>query len=290
MRPRFNSTRNYSSASPRRERHWFQHNAARRHRTWVSVSILGLLLFAASALGPGATIVHAQRYESFTTPTPLPPGSFLVIGFLGGFEPWNGDQFPVRKMALELRSMNLPNVYVETVENRHRKVALKLIRNAMSLDARKKKGAKAPAPVSLILYGHSLGGSAVVKVALDLKKLGIPVRMNIQIYSVGRGDSMIPPNVARAVNFYQRNGPWIRGEPEIRAEDPQKTAILGNFKYDYKDKEIDDSALPWVARAVGGAHAKMECDPAVWSLVREFILHEIQSPPAQISSISGKTQ
>jgi hypothetical protein len=255
-----------------------------------SAAIIGLLLIAASAVVPGGSIVHAQRYESFTTPTPLPPGSLLIIGFLGGFEPWNGDQFPVRKMALELRSMNLPNVYVETVENRHRKVALKLIRRAMGLDAQKKKGAQAPAPVNLILYGHSLGGSAVVKLARDLKKLGVPVRLTIQIDSVGKGDSMIPPNVTRAVNFYQRNGPWIRGEPEIRAEDPQKTAILGNFKYDYKDKEIDDSALPWVARAVGGAHAKMECDPAVWSRVREFILHEIQSPRAQISSVSGKTQ
>jgi len=209
---------------------------------------------------------------------------------MGGIEPWDAAQLPVRKMALELRSMNLPNVYVETVENRHRKVALKLIRNAMNFDAQKKKGVQPSASVGLILYGHSLGGDAVVKLAQELKKMGVPVRLTIQIDSVGMDDRTIPPNVARAVNFYQRNGPLIRGRSEIRAEDPQKTAILGNFKYDYKDKEIDDSALPWPARVVGGSHAKMECDPEIWARVKELILREIQSPPAQESSVAGKTR
>jgi hypothetical protein len=82
----------------------------------------------------------------------------------------------------------------------------------------------------------------------------------------------------------------IRGRSEIRAENPQKTAILGNFKYDYKDKEIDDSALPWPARVVGGAHAKMECETEVWARVKELILHEIQNQPVQASSFAGKTQ
>ncbi len=186
--------------------------------------------------------------------------------------------------------MNLPNVYVETVENRHRKVALKLIRNAMNLDSQRKKSAREPASVALILYGHSLGGDAVVKLARELKKMDVPVRLTIQIDSVGMDDDTIPSNVARAVNFYQRNGPWIRGQSVIRAEDTRKTAILGNFKYDYKDKEIDDSALPWPARAVGGAHAKMECDPEVWARVKELILHEIQSQPTQPPSIAGKVQ
>jgi hypothetical protein len=253
-------------------------------------SILAVLLLAALAFLPGGAILQAQQYESLTTPTPLPPGSFLIIGFMGGIEPWDGDQLPVRKMALDLRSMSLPNVYVETVENRHRKVALKLIRNAMNFDAQKKKNGQPPVSVGLILYGHSLGGDAVVKLARELKKMGVPVRLTVQIDSVGMDDRTIPSNVARAVNFYQRNGPLIRGRSEIRAEDTQKTAILGNFKYDYKDKEIDDSALPWPARVAGGAHAKMECDPEVWARVKQLVLHEMQSQPAQPSSFAGKTQ
>jgi hypothetical protein len=251
--------------------------------------ILALLVLAGVALAPSRAPVHAQRYESFTTPTPLSPGSVLIVGVMGGVEPWDAPQLPVRQMALELRSMNLPNVYVETVENRHRKVALKLICNAMNLDPHQ-KNAQPPASVGLILYGHSLGGDAVVKLARELKKKGVPVRLTIQIDSVGMDDRTIPSNVARTVNFYQRNGPLIRGRSEIRAEDPRKTTILGNFKYDYKNKEVDDSALPWPARAVGGAHAKMECDPEVWDRVKELILHEIQAPPTQPPSIAGKAQ
>jgi hypothetical protein len=100
-------------------------------------------------------------------------------------------------------------------------------------------------------------------------------------------DRAIPSNVARAVNLYQRNG-LIRGHSEIRAEDPLKTNILGNFKYDYKNKKIDDSALPWPARVFGGAHTKMECDPEVWARVKELILGEIQNQPAAASSVAGK--
>lgn len=290
MQPGFNSIGNCPAATQGRTRTRRQRKSPWKHPTSVrSAAILALLLLAVLAFGPSGEVVHAQRYASFITPTPLPPGSFLIIGFMGGVEPWNGDQFPVRKMALELRSMNLPNLYVETVENRHRKVALELIRNAMNLEAQK-KSAQPPASVGLILYGHSLGGDAAVRLTRELKKMGVPIRLTIQIDSVGMDDRTIPSNVARAVNFYQRNGPLIRGRSEIRAEDPQKTTIIGNFKYDYDDKEIDDSALPWPARIVGGAHAKMECDPEIWARVKELILHEIQSQPAQLSSFAGKTQ
>lgn len=42
---------------------------------------------------------------------------------------------------------------------------------------------------------------------------------------------MIPPNVRRAVNFYERRTwwlPFLMGSPRVRAEDPQRTQFLGN--------------------------------------------------------------
>ena len=65
--------------------------------------------------------------KDFTTPSPLPPGSTLVIGFLGGIEKWNGEVHRVRRLALDLREKNLSGVYVETVENHHRQRAIALI-------------------------------------------------------------------------------------------------------------------------------------------------------------------
>jgi hypothetical protein len=80
----------------------------------------------------------------------------------------------------------------------------------------------------LILYGQSFGGAAVVKLARELEVMGVPVLLTVQVDSVGRGDGIIPANVARAANLFQRNGLFIRGEPKIRAQDPSRTTIIGN--------------------------------------------------------------
>jgi hypothetical protein len=116
-----------------------------------------------------------------------------------------------------------------------------------------------------------------VKLASQLKEIGVPVLLTIQVDSVGRKDRVIPSNVARAINFYQHDGPLVRGRSEIVAEDSQKTTILGNYQYDYRNKEIDDSALFWLARILEGAHAKLEFDPEVWAKVGQLIVHEIET-------------
>jgi hypothetical protein len=96
--------------------------------------------------------------------------------------------------------------------------------------------------------------------------------LTVQIDSVGRGDALIPPNVRHAANLYQRNGKIIRGEPAIRAENPDTTKILGNFKYDYRNKKIDISGIPWHKKIFRADHTKMNLDPDVWKQVKELIL------------------
>src|SRR5262249_7280182 len=80
------------------------------------------------------------------------------------------------------------------------------------------------------------GGAATVKLARQLKTMSVPVLLTVQIDSVGRGDKIIPSNVAPAANLFQRNGLFIRGEPQIIPEDPVKTTIVGNFEFDYTKK------------------------------------------------------
>jgi hypothetical protein len=253
--------------------------------------IFCLMLFPlAVLLAGGCAIIHPQGYQSFVTQTPAPASSYLVIGFMGGVEAWDADKHMVRKVALKLRSLDLPNVYVETVENRQEKLALQLIQNALDRNGDGKLDEEERASARVILYGHSLGGGSVVKLASGLKEIGVPVLLTIQVDSVGRKDGIIPSNVARAINFYQHDGPFIRGRSEIVAEDSRKTTILGNYKYDYRNKKVDDSALVWLARALEGAHAKLEFDPDVWAKVVQLIVHEIEqsSTPAESQKRSAR--
>ena len=225
----------------------------------------------------GCIFPRGQRYRDFTTPTPLPQGQILIIGIMGGREPWNNDARNVRKLALKLRSMNDPEICVETVENKKRSLAVELINNAFDRNRDGKLDERERASIRLILYGQSFGGAAVVKLARQLKKIDVPVALTLQVDSIGRDDRVIPSNVARAVNLFQRNGWFIRGEPEIHAEDPARTTIIGNFKYDYSHKQVDVSRVPFMKKAFRVAHTRMEYDPDVWTKVEELILDTIKT-------------
>lgn len=231
-------------------------------------------LAAAMLVSPLAA--RAQRYEDFTTKRPLPRGSYLVIGVLGGIESWSSPRRPINVMAADLRERNLPNVNVETVEHRHSDLALRLIIDALDQNRDGKLDADERASAHIILYGHSMGAAAVVKLARKLHKLNVPVQLTVQVDSIGNGDRDIPANVVHAANFYQRNGVFLRGVPNIRALDPKATTILGNFKYDYRRKKVDLSSVNPMERVAGGTHTKMEFDPEVWASVEQLILDELK--------------
>jgi hypothetical protein len=222
-----------------------------------------------------------QRYEDFTTRTPLAEGDVLVLGFQGGREPWDNAKTAVRRLALGLRARNLPGVHVETVENRKRRLAVRLVREAFDRDRDGRLDERERASARVVVYGHSFGGAAVLKFARELDGLGVPILLTVQIDSVGREDRVVPTNVERAANFFQRNGVVIRGEPEIVAEDPRETTIVGNFEFDYKDKRIDISKVSWIKKIFRVAHAKMEHDPEVWARVEEVLLSAL--PAEQVA-------
>ena len=224
----------------------------------------------------GCLIFHGQRYHDFTTTTPLEGEDFLILGFMGGGEPWDNHKRGARKLALKLRLMNLPGVHVETVENKKRDLAIELIRKAFDGNQDGALDKSERAAVRLVLYGQSFGGAAVVKLARQLQKMDVPVLLTVQVDSVGIGDAVIPSNVSLAANLFQRNGWIIRGEPAIHPEDPVKTQIITNLEFDYRSKDIDLSEVSWLKRIFRTAHTKMDFDPDVWSEVEKIVLSVIK--------------
>lgn len=196
------------------------------------------------------------------TPRPAPEGSCLIVGFLGGRDRWDDDTKGVRQLALRL-SDPASGLYAETFENRRRGVALDFVRQAVA-------GRSLP----LVVYGQSFGGAAVVKFARQLEAESIPIVLTVQIDSVGRSDGLVPPNVRYAANLYQNNGRFIRGQHPVQAEDPSRTTLLGNARFDYDSKPGSDvslEAVPWFKRLLRVAHARMDRDPRVWSLVERLV-------------------
>ena len=244
-----------------------------RKRAFLLILVLCFLL----GLWVNGDLRAQQRYRDFITKSPLAEGEYLVIGFPGGREKWDNERQIARRIALRLRARNLPGVHVETVENKQRHLAAELIRKALDRNGDNQLDAQERASARIILYGQSFGGAATAKVARELYVLDIPVLLTVQVDSVGRGDDAVPPNVRKAANLYQSNGPFIRGEREIRADDPTRTQILGNWRYDYRNKRVDLTGKPWWKRLFSNAHTKMEFDPDVWAKLEGLLLAEL--PP-----------
>ena len=240
----------------------------------ASVTAAALLLL----LQPSCLFSQGQRLHDFTVAAPLPERHALILGFMGGRDSWDDEKKGVRKLALKLRSLNLEGVHVETVENKKRSLAVQLIRDCLDRNRDGRLSEPERRNARLILYGQSFGGAAVVKLARQLEKIGVPVLLTVQVDSVGRGDAEIPANVRRAANLFQRDGLFIRGESRIRAQDPVQTEIIGNFEFDYSDKRIDISEVSWFRRLFRTAHTKMDLDPEVWAQVERLILDEAGLP------------
>jgi len=154
----------------------------------------------------------------------------LVTGFVGGFRSPDDIKQGVVQIRDHLRSLACPGLQVETFSHWHWRRAYHWIYQAIdqNRDGKLSKTEIEQCP-KIIVYGHSLGGWAVVKLATKLKKIKIPLELAVQIDSVGIGDEVEPNNVKEAANFYQRTVWPIRGERHIRAQNENMTRIIGNF-------------------------------------------------------------
>jgi hypothetical protein len=197
----------------------------------------------------------------------------IVIGFVGGFVAHDNPVHSEVQLAARLRKQYPAGVDVETFESyrgekARRDILMLLDRNHDgTLTPKEKQDAR------IIIYGHSWGGAQSIYLARDLEKDGIPVLLTLQVDSFsrpGRNDTTIPANVIQAANFYQPHG-ILRGHHDIRAADPERTRIIGNFRFDYEKSSLDCAEYPWYDRFIVKPHTQIECDPVVWEQVEALI-------------------
>ncbi len=238
----------------------------------VRFATTAVVLYLCAALLP-----HAFAADGAVAVRPANP-SYIVVGFTGGFVRHdNPHQGPV-KLAQRMRREVSAGTYVQVFENRHRKRAYQTILRLLDSDHNGTVSADEKARAHVILYGHSWGASAVVLLARELSRVGVPVLLTVQVDSVAKlwqRDDIIPANVAAAVNFYQPHG-LVHGRAEIRAEDDSKTQILGNYRFDYSKNPVQCEGTSWFDRTFTASHVQSECDLHLWTQVEDLVRQRIQ--------------
>ncbi|HKM89766.1 MAG TPA: hypothetical protein VJX29_04050 [Candidatus Acidoferrales bacterium] len=233
---------------------------------------LAMVIYSILAVAAPAA---AQHRTEFTTPTPVTSGSTLILGFLGGGKRSGDENRPAIQLAERLRALEIPAVYIETTGHDRYTQALKLIEAATRRDAKGRCPVQGCSKVQLLLYGRGEGGATVLRLARELKILGLPVALTVQVDTAGRSDGVIPSNVARAANLYDA-GAATAGAMRIHAEDPAKTQILANllFSDDAKWVDLPEGVSPGPPRRARSA--QFDSDPQIWNRVEDYILDEMR--------------
>jgi hypothetical protein len=208
---------------------------------------------------------------------PVPPPPVIVIGFVGGFIRHDNLAHSEVQLAARLRKAYPVGVDVETFESYHRGNARQRILSLLDTNHDGTLSASEKRKARIVIYGHSWGGFEAIELARELAMDGVPVLLTVQVDSISRihhNDRVIPANVAQAANFYQPNG-LLHGQSEIRAADPTRTRIIGNFRSDYTASRYSCEHYPWYDRLFVKAHTQIECDEGVWKHAESLIRAEL---------------
>jgi hypothetical protein len=233
------------------------------HRSWWLATWMFILL--ASCLCDAA----ADPIGSAKSPAP----AVIVIGFVGGFVHHNDTVHQEVLLANHLSQDYPAGMEAKIFENHSGRQAYQEIIRFLDTDHNGDLSAEEKRKARIVLYGHSWGASEAVTLARALQKDSVDVLLTIQVDSVskpGKDDSVIPANVAQAINFYQLDG-MLHGQRQIVAADPSHTQILGNIRLDYKTNHVNCDGYPWFARMFMRPHIEIESDPKVWNQVETLI-------------------
>jgi pimeloyl-ACP methyl ester carboxylesterase len=192
----------------------------------------------------------------------------VVVGFVGGFVKHDDPRHAEVRFAAYLRQKYGQKIDVAVFGNHSERNALEYVLRTLPTSDE---------PARIIIFGHSWGGTATLKLARELEEKDIPVLLTIQIDSIakpGQANAIIPANVARAVNFYQSKG-LLHGQTQISARDRERTKIIGNFEMQYRDHPVNCDEFPWYSRLFTKSHIEIENDPRVWQQAATYIDQEL---------------
>ncbi len=212
-----------------------------------------------------ALALEAQAQPQAQGAPPARPGpcKILVVGYVGGLDTPNNRFSGVVRIRKQLQALKNPELCVKIFSVYHWMGAYGWIKKFFPSggEGRFSKEEIESGP-RIILYGHSLGGWACLSLARRLNTRGIPVELTVQIDSVGFTDSVVPPNVKAAANFYHRAPLPFLTRRKIRAEDESSTLVLAN------------SRIPHVS------HMSITRRPEIAALVLDTVRTLSAAPPA----------
>ena len=139
---------------------------------------------------------------------------------------------------------------VRVFENRHGRQAHREILQMLDVNGDGKLSTTEKTAARIAIYGHSWGASETVTLARALGEEVSPYCSPFRWTASPKaarttGLGLYPANVAQAINFYQSDG-LLHGRPLIRANDPSRTRILGNFQLDLQKAPGGLQRLPLV--------------------------------------------
>ncbi|HVH70212.1 MAG TPA: hypothetical protein VNB49_03765 [Candidatus Dormibacteraeota bacterium] len=201
------------------------------------------------------------------TPPPTPPP--IVVGFVGGVLKHDNPLRGEVKLAEHFRTEYPSGVYVETFENRRREKALRVILTPMGAERSGllSENEKHRAPFSMATAGAARPWSSLLAnstnaaspFCLRSKRTGSDVLASM---TAGFLPTLPTPPISISRTAFK---------PSIL----QKTQVLGDFRFDYKEHPIHCPEYPWYDRVFAKTHTEIDCDPAVWSQVEALIGQEI---------------
>jgi hypothetical protein len=260
-------------------------NRLRASLAFFLASFLALLCWASRAQA------QEPRPAEPSAPSQAVNPSHIVIGFVGGYVSNTNMNHAEVQLVATLRKSYSPDVYVGAFENHKGAAAYREIIRLLDTDHDGTLSPEEKKNAHIIMYGHSWGASECLEIARMLQKIDVPVLLTIQVDSVTKphqDDGLVPANVLEAANFYQSYG-RLHGRAEIRAADPERTKILGNYVFDYKTNPIKCKGYPWWDSIFAKYHTEIECDTVVWdkidALIRASLPKSDQLGPAPVPAI-----
>jgi len=103
---------------------------------------------------------------------------------------------------------------------------------------------------------------------------------------VGVAASAKPPAIVIGFvgGFIRHDNLVHRGRAEIRSDDPSRTQIVGNYRFDYDSHPVRCVGYPWFAIAFEYSHIEIECDPNILNRLESLIRSKL---PAGTKSSAG---